>query len=391
MPKRRLVTIVIFSAFVVMGISSSILGPTLANLAGALSIPLASAGILRATQQIGAFAVSLSLGRVLDRHSTRLILLPGVLLMAVGLVGLSASTSMVSGLFMSLLLGAGTGFLNLGANVTIGFLYESRASSVLAALHTCFGLGLFGGPLIAGLVMVRPDGWRLAYVVPAVLCVGLSLLFSRESMSVKLRVVPTGKQQARVSIPWLMLAPLILILFTYNGAGNAFADWIATHLRLAASASVYTAAQVTSLYGLSLTIGRGISIGALRKFGNMAVLAVALGLATIGSALIVFVGSQVALVAVGIVLVGLGFAPLYPTVIAMGGQLQPEIRGMVTGIMAGIASMGGMIIPFVQGQVGGGHSGGMIVTLIASLVMIVGLVMIRLIGPRRLVQAGAGS
>jgi fucose permease len=380
MTNRRNVAIVSFVAFVAMGITSSVLGPTLPNIAAALALPIEDAGILRAAQQIGMFGATLAGGYVLNRFSPRSVLVPGLILMAAGLILTINTGNLNVALVAMLLVGIGSGLLNLGANVAIVALYESNASAVLAALHTFFGLGLFGGPLIAEQVLRQPENWRTAYLVPAIASVILAIAFALIHMDSPRPAETTSPDQsgARRAIRWLPLLPLTLLLFTYNGAGNGIGDWIATHLQLVARAPADSAAQVTSLYGLALTAGRAISIVVLSRFGNMRVMAVAVGISIVGAALILLAGAQTGAVAVGVALVGLGFSPVYPTVIAIAGQQQPENRGAVTGIVAGIASLGGIVVPVIQGWVGAGQSGGMVVTLASALIMAASLFVIHL-------------
>jgi fucose permease len=154
-------------------------------------------------------------------------------------------------------------------------------------------------------------------------------------------------------------------------------DWIAPQLQLVGGVDAGTAARVASLYGLALTAGRALGIFVLHRVGMLRVLAVAISVAVLGAALIVLAGPTVGLIAVGVLLVGVGFSPVYPTVIALAGQQQPENRGAVTGFVAGIGAIGAMIIPVIQGWVGGGHSGGMIVTLVAALIMVGALIQIQ--------------
>jgi fucose permease len=323
-------------------------------------------------------AATLGGGYLLNRYSPRSVLVPGLILVAAGL-GITVSTSDLNLAMAALfLVGIGTGLLNIGANVAIAALFESNASSVLAALHTFFGLGLFTGPLIAEQVLRQPDTWRTAYVVPALACLILGFVFTLIPMNRPITAAPSSSGAANTgrAIRWLPLLPLILLLFTYNGAGNGIGDWIATHLQLVALATPDTAAQVSSLYGLALTSGRVLSIVTLRRFGNMRVMAISIGISIVGAALILIAGKQVGLAALGVALVGLGFSPVYPTVIAIVGQREPENRGAVTGIVAGIASIGGMVLPVAQGWVGAGQSGGMIVTLVSALIMAACLFMV---------------
>jgi fucose permease len=379
MVNRRLVAIICFAAFIVLGIASAVLGPTLKDLSASVALPLESAGILRAARQIGAFLAIFGGGLLLDRRDTRLILVPGMLLMAAGLVGVAATGDLAFTLMASVFLGAGTGFLDVGSNFAIGALFKSNASSVLSALHSFYGVGLFVGPLVAEWALVQNGDWRAAYIVPGALCVVLAVLFLTQAIR---KQDTASKQTTEVApkssaVQWLPLLPLIVLIFTYNGAGTGIQDWISTHVRLVGHANVDTAARVAALYGLSLMTGRIISVGALRKFGNTRVLSGAIGLATVGAALIVFGGSVVEVIMVGVALVGVGFGPIFPTVVALGGQQQPHVRGTVTSILVGMASIGGIVLPVVQGWIGGGQSGGMIVTLVAALVLIAALVAMR--------------
>jgi fucose permease len=376
MINRRLVALTCFAAFIVLGISSAILGPTLPSLSAAVALPLASAGVLRAARQVGSFAAIFGGGPLLDRRDTRLILVPGMLLMAAGLVGTVATGNLIFALAASLLLGVGTGFLDVGSNFAIGTLFTSNAGSVLAALHTFYGVGLSIGPLVAEWALVRQSDWRAAYLVPGILAVVFALLLLGQPIHGQ-RAASETATTGKKAIQWAPLLPLIVLIFMYNGAGTGIGDWISTHVQLVGGASIETAARVAALYGIALTTGRIISIGALRKFGNTRVLTVAIGLATLGAALIVLGGPVVEIVMVGVAMVGVGFGPIFPTVVALGGQQQPEVRGTVTSVLVGMAAVGGILLPVVQGWIGGGHNGGMIMTLAASLVMVGALIAMR--------------
>lgn len=382
MPARRTVAILCFISFIVMGITSSTLGPTLTSLAASINLPLADAGILRAVQQIGSVLATFAGGYLLNRYALRTIIAPSVVLMAIGLTGMIATGSLGVVLPAVLVLGVGTGVLNVAANVAVSTLYAENAAPVLSALHTCFGIGLFSGPLLAGFALRQPGTWRVAYIVPAVACIILAGLFALILAADERRSAPVAAESTaegraiRPAVLWLPLLPMIVLLLMYNGAGNGMSDWIAPHLQLVAGATPVSAAQIAALYGLALTTGRAIGVIALKRLGNLRVLTLGLGLAVLGSAIIVASGPTVGFVALGVAMVGLGFSPIYPTVIAMAGQQQPDNRGAVTGVVAGIASIGGILLPVLQGWVGGGHSGGVVVTLAASLIMVGALVLV---------------
>ncbi len=371
---RRLLTVICFVAFICLGVASGILGPTIPNIAGAVALPLASAGLLRGVRQVGSFAAILGGGRLLDRRDPRVILIQGAIIFALGLIGMAYSSNLAVVLVASLLVGIGSGVFDVTPNVIIGALYATGASSVLTALHTFFGFGGSAGPLITQWAKDQGD-WRIAYLALTVviLLVGVSFL----SVNLRPQHTKESAQETGGRIRWMLLIPLMVLIFSYSGAGNGMSDWLYTHMQLAAHSDADTASRVTSLYWLALTAGRIINIFTLRKFSNLRVLTVGLGAAAVGAALIVFGGAQVGLITLGVLMVGLGFSPIFPVVIAMGGQQQPEARGTITGILSGVAAIGGIIVPFVQGQIGGGQSGGMIVPVAASVIMLVALATMR--------------
>jgi len=380
MQARRMIAFLCFISFVVLGVGTSILGPTLTHLTSFINLPLAEAGILRAVQNFGSVFATFAAGYFLGRYALRNVIVPSLVMMAIGLAGMIVTPNLGLALAADMLFGAGTGVLNVACNVAISTLYTEHSAPMLSALHTCFGLGLFAGPLIAGQLLGQPTGWSITYVFPSIACLILGAIFllvltsnpihTETPQNGRPSAEPVSEHASRPAVHWLPLLPLIVLLFLYNGAGNGMSDWIAPHLQLLGGVSAETAAQLASLYGLALTTGRAIGIAALHRFASLRVMSVGLGLAVVGAALIVLAGPTVGLIAVGAALVGLGFSPIYPNVMALAGQQQPDNRGVVTGVVAGIASIGGILMPVIQGWVGGGQSGGMIVTLLAALVMV---------------------
>lgn len=373
--RSRWIALICFTGFIVLGISATITGPTLPNLVAAISLPLADGGILRAARQIGAVSTPFLLGGLLDRLDTRRILIPGAILLAVGTGLIAAGGNLGLVLVASLVAGVGSGLYDVGTNYTIGAVFAGSAAAVLAALHTFYGLGSSIGPQVASWAITSGD-WRAAYVVALIICLFMALVFLgvRGVQQHKPTHTETVGRPAPVSIPWLPLALLAALIFMYSGAGTGLSDWLFTHVRLVALADVETASQITSLYWLALTGGRILSIFVLHRIGSMTTMGIGLTFSTIGAALVVLGGRQIPLIAIGVALIGLGFAPIYPTVIALGGQLRPAARGRITGILSGMAALGAMTVPVIQGWVGGGQSGGMIVTLIGTLIMVGALI-----------------
>jgi fucose permease len=382
MLNRRYITFACFVGFIVLGIFNSQLGPTLPSVAAAVALPLASAGIFRTARQIGILSGVLGGGRILDKQDARLVFGGGAFLTVAGLLGMITASRVEFMLAASLIMGIGSGMLDVGPNYVIPAIHTTNASSMLMLLHTFVGIGAAAGPLITAWAIEQRGDWRIAYIVTAIIVAGMGIVFMGMRINTRRQRIAHQEQKAADPTPraeaepvqWGPLVPLILLIFLYNGAGTGVADWIYTHLQLVANADVNAASQITSLFWAALTGGRLLTIPVLRRFGEIPTLIGALVIATIGAILIVAAGANVPLIALGVVLVSAGFSPIFPTVIALGGQQQPQARGTVTGTLGAFAAFGGMTIPVLQGWIGGGHNGGMIVPVVASVIMLVTVV-----------------
>jgi fucose permease len=81
-------------------------------------------------------------------------------------------------------------------------------------------------------------------------------------------------------------------------------------------------------------------------------------LSALGSALGVtalLLASSLPAAAVGVVLVGLGMAGIFPTTLGLAGARFQEYTGTVFGILFAIALTGGMTLPWVVGQLAQAH------------------------------------
>ena len=134
-----------------------------------------------------------------------------------------------------------------------------------------------------------------------------------------------------------------------------------------------TAAIVTSGFWLALTAGRLIVASVGGRLSGVHVLFGCLVLATVGS-VILMVGQQSLAVSAGAYLViGFAFGPIFPTAVAIAGQITPKLASISTSLVITGASFGSMIIPLGQGAAieHGGVFAGTGVVLAAHVVMLV--------------------
>ena len=160
---------------------------------------------------------------------------------------------------------------------------------------------------------------------------------------------PAGQSSRHGLRLWLLVG----LLFLYVGMEQFTGGWSTTYLNRALGAHVDVAARSVALYWAMVTIGRLLASGlALRLsnewlLGGGAVLSLAgfVALATAGT-----VGP--ALVALGVM--GLGFATIYPTIMAITARLYPRRFATIAGLLVAAGGLGGAVFPWLGGVVAQG-------------------------------------
>jgi fucose permease len=146
--------------------------------------------------------------------------------------------------------------------------------------------------------------------------------------------------------------PLILIMSlmigAYTGAEVLVGDWAATYLHQIQHLDAVAAATAVSLFWGGLAGGRLLSAGLTRWFSGRVLLigtSVLSLLATAGLAL----APSVPVALIMLALAGLGFAAIFPLIMALAGELFPNATGSVAGLLIASASLAGAALPWLAG------------------------------------------
>ncbi len=369
--QARWATIACYLAFLVNGIGATLLGPTLANWAARFNFPLQNAGIFPSLQSVGIIVGVLFGGWLLDRLNARIILIGGAVVLSAGLWMFNFAQSLSVAFIGGVTFGVGFGALAVSPNVVVAVLNPVNTGAALNILNVFFGVGAILGPQVANFAFSQNDytlAYRLAGGLALLLC--LPLL----AVSVHTHTVPaetSGKSPKRRGVPWLALLPFAALLFVYVGSESGFGSWISTQMEHVALSTAATGTVATSLFWGGLTVGRALASLALRRLTSYQVLSGTVVIMGFGAALIL-VGGRNEFIGLGCAfLVGLGCGPVFPTTFTVASGLYPEARGAVSGLLIAVGSVGGAILPWLQGQIGGGHDGGISLTLTAAVVMFV--------------------
>jgi fucose permease len=359
-----------FATIFMLGVATSLLGPSLPGLAGRLRIALPQAGLFFTFLSLGSVTSTLLVARWMDRPVRHALVAGGALLAGCALVSLAESETFAQAGAATALMGLAISTAGTAPNAIIAELYRQRAGQMLNALHLCSGAGAFVGPLLIAASGRLGGSYTEAFRLAGALYLAVGLLWILSRPPRPLGATGEGKAGGRA---WLApLIPLFLFAGLYMGTEQALGGWLFTYGRQTSGLDAPAASLLTSLFWLALVAGRLAAIGILGRASNRVTL---FGGVLVGAAgvVVLVLGSLFApLVWFGAVVVGFGLGPLFPTTLALGAQLAPMRAGAVSSLVVASGSIGVMFLPYASGgvmaQAGAvGSMAGLIVPLAAML------------------------
>ena len=337
---------VIYLAFISLGLPDSVLGAAWPSMYGELGAALSWAGVVSMIVSLGTIVSALCSERLTLRLGPGGVTAVSVLLTAVALLGFS-----LSGQFWQLCLwavpyGLGAGSVDAALNNYVALHYESRHMSWL---HCMWGLGASAGPVIMGRALAGGSwqgGYRtialLQFALTAVLLLSLPL-WKRPQANVE------GAEFKPHPIPELLRRPgvpqVLVCFFCYCALESTAGMWAASYCTLVRGIDAGTAARWASLFYVGITVGRGVSGFLTMKVNDQNMIRLGQALIAAGTVLILLPTGQGTLFA-GLITVGLGCAPIYPSIIHETPlNFGREVSMSMTGLQMATAYVGTCLVP----------------------------------------------
>ena len=315
----QLLLIIIYLAFISLGLPDSLLGSAWPTMYQEFSVPVSYAGGISMIIAVGTIVSSLQSDRLTKRFGTGKVTAASVLMTAVSLFGFSISHSYGSLCLWAIPYGLGAGSVDASLNNYVALHYASRHMSWL---HCMWGIGASLGPYIMGYALTGRLGWNMGYRYIAILQIVLSaiLIFSLPLWK-KRGADDTSQTDGEGKIRPLSLREIIKIpgskevmitFFCYCALEHTTGLWASSYLVLRQGLSAETAAGLASLFFIGITVGRAFSGFLTMKLNDTQMIRLGQGIMLFGILLLPF-GSTITLL--GLILVGLGCAPVYPSII----------------------------------------------------------------------------
>ncbi len=344
---------VIYLAFISLGLPDSLLGSGWPIMYPQFGVPVSYAGILSMIICIGTIFSSLQSDRLTRRFGAGKVTAVSVAMTALGLLGYYVSDSFWQLCLLSIPYGLGAGGVDAALNNYVAVHYASRHMSWL---HCMWGLGAAIGPYIMSFALAGSDNWHLGYRYVGLFQVLLTIaLFVSIPLWKRRKWEPEEAKAQALSVRQVLAIPgakqILFAFFCYCALEQTAILWGSSYLVLHAGMGEETAAAFGSLFLIGLTVGRAVSGFMTYKFNDTAM--IRMGQAVIGLGVIIWllpIGDVGALIGLG--LIGLGCAPVYPCIVhSTPDHFGVERSQAVIGIQMAGAYVGILVMPPLFGLI----------------------------------------
>lgn len=365
----------------------------IADLANALHLTPAQLGIALACFPCAGIVVLLFGGFITDHLTRRLMLLLGIGGLSLLFIALALVSQYTLLLLVLLFGGAGGSCYDLAIN-TVGGDYERRyTSKSMTIFHGGFSGGAALGAFSSALALASGVSFRSIYIVVALLFLLLAIatLFfplptnaipasSEETQVVAVEKRPTSAF-ALLALPVVLLATLI-VSFAFFTDG-ALEGYISIYLRdLLGSGALLGGIGIAAFYLIGM-FGKVGSTVFLRRYGERPVVTVCALLSAVGM-LIALSTTSAPLAVLGLLLVGLGQAPLVPTAFSLASRVEAHQGARAIAIVTAFGYSIFLVGPPIIGALAALSS--LRIALLLTIAASIGIVIVaqRLPGGRRL-------
>ena len=358
--------LMIYLAFVSLGLPDALLGSAWPIMYQEFAVPVSYSGTVFMIICGGTILSSLNSEKLNRRFGTGKITAISVLLTAIALFGFSISHSFLMLCLFAIPYGLGAGSVDAALNHYVALHYSSRHMSWL---HCMWGLGASVGPYIMGFVLQKGEPWSRGYLIVSLIQFALAIaLFcslslwkkkpeklTENSSNANSDGAGVSKQKA-LSLKEIFAIPgakeCMASFYSYCALEQTVGLWAGSFMVLALGMEENLAASFVALYYFGITFGRFLSGFFTMKWKDEQLV--------LGGSAIVFFGIFLlftpwskAMVLPALILIGLGCAPVYPSVIhSTPYNFGVEHSSALIGAQMASAYVGTLIMPPLFGVLG---------------------------------------
>lgn len=359
-----LLLVIIYIAFISLGLPDSLLGAAWPVMHTQLDVPMSFAGIVTMIIAGGTIISSLMSDKLTRKLGAGMVTAVSVLMTAVALFGFSVSRSFIIICLWAVPYGLGAGAVDAALNNYVALHFASRHMSWL---HCFWGVGASVSPYIMSFCLTKGFGWDNGYRSVAVVQIILTaaLFISLPLWRMK-KTVEAGDETPETPLSLhqaLQIKGVKLVMVTFFGycaLESTAGLWASSYLVEFRGIDGETAARFASLFYLGITFGRFLCGFIADKVGDKRLIRFGIVIILTGIVLVGLPLSGNITALAGLVIIGLGSAPIYPAIIhATPFHFGKENSQAIIGIEMASAYTGSTFMPPVFGFLAGKISMGL--------------------------------
>lgn len=323
------------------------------------SVPVSYAGIISMVIAAGTIVSSLQCDRLTKKLGTGKVTALSVFITAAALFGFSTSHSFIALCIWAVPYGLGAGCVDASLNNYVALHYASRHMSWL---HCMWGVGASLGPYVMGYALSGGESWNMGYRYIGILQIVLTMillcslpLWKKQGGAWEKEGGSQTDQGGALSLAQIIRIPgakeVMLTFFCYCAVEQTAGLWASSYLVLHWEVGSGTAANFASMFYIGITAGRALGGFLTMKLNDKQMIRLGQAVIMIGIMLLLLpIGKGTALM--GLIAVGLGCAPIYPSII----HSTPEHFGAdrsqaMIGVQMAAAYVGTCLMPPVFGLI----------------------------------------
>ena len=319
----HLLLAIIYLAFISLGLPDALLGSAWPTMYSEFDVPVSYAGIISMIIALGTIISSLQSDRLTRKLGTGKVTAISVAMTAIALLGFSSSHAFWMLCVWAVPYGLGAGSVDAALNNYVALHYESHHMSWL---HCMWGVGATVGPYIMGFALSGGKTWNTGYlyigvlqiVLTAILVFSLPLWKERKTSESPGNTNENTTLEKPLTLPQIIKIPgakeVMLCFFCYCAIEQTAGLWASSYLTLFKGVSAETAARFAGMFFIGITVGRAINGFIAMKLQDSQMIRLGQSIIAIGVIVMLLPGPHIISLS-GLILIGLGCAPVYPCII----------------------------------------------------------------------------
>lgn len=309
--------LIIYLSFISLGLPDSLLGSAWPVMQQNFDVPISYAGFVSMIISGGTICSSLLSERLTNKFGTKNVTVLSVFMTAAALYGFSTASAFWMLCVWAVPYGLGAGAIDAALNNYVALHYSSRHMSWL---HCFWGVGTIISPYVMSFALTY-SSWENGYRIVSFIQMGVTaiLVLTLPVWKINQKKELGEEKPAAVGIRGALKikgVPYLLIgFFGYCAAESTAMLWTSSYLTRTRNIAEEQAAALSSLFFIGITLGRFLSGIVSDRLGDRKLIRVGTAIAFTGIVCVALPLETNILCIGGFFMIGLGFAPVYPSII----------------------------------------------------------------------------